>query len=170
MGKNMIYIAHRGLFEGPNKDKENRISQIKRALDIGLDCEIDVRYNEKTNEWYLGHDLAQEKIDFSFLLNYKLWIHCKNLSALHYLATNSMANNSGVKYFWHETDKFTLTSNNYIWTFPGNLLTNKSIAVLPEYNAEYWNFVKKSKCVGVCTDYVLRFKTQKEEQLFTMSL
>ena len=23
-------------------------------------------------------------------------------------------------YFWHQNDKFTLTSKGYIWTFPGN--------------------------------------------------
>ncbi len=38
----MIYIAHRGLFQGPDKEKENHPDQIRKALKKRYDCEVDV--------------------------------------------------------------------------------------------------------------------------------
>ena len=36
----MKFIAHRGLFQGPDKDKENNPDQIYEALGKGFDVEI----------------------------------------------------------------------------------------------------------------------------------
>ena len=38
----MIYIAHRGLTNGPDKELENHPEQIKRAISQGFDCEVDL--------------------------------------------------------------------------------------------------------------------------------
>jgi hypothetical protein len=54
------------------------------------------------------------------------------------------------KYFWHEEDSYTLTSNGLIWTYPGKPITDKSIIVLkgqdvaPSYQVAF----------GICSDYV----------------
>ena len=50
----MIYIAHRGLFNGPDKEKENSPAQINQALFKGYDVEVDVWF--KDGKWFLGHD------------------------------------------------------------------------------------------------------------------
>ena len=35
-------------------------------------------------------------------------------------------------FFWHQKDDFTITSQGFIWCFPGRVLDGKAIAVLPE--------------------------------------
>lgn len=145
----MIYIAHRGLTNGPNPELENHPEQITKVLDDGYDCEIDLWL--KNGELYLGHDAPTYKVNFDFLNIKSLWIHAKNIDALEYLQSNHKKFN----YFWHEKDQFTLTSNCHIWTYPGHFLTNNSICVMPEWNMNevdltYFN----EKCYGVCSDYV----------------
>jgi len=150
----MKYIAHRGLYEGPDKEKENSPEQILSALQKGYDCEVDVWFIK--GEWWLGHDEPQYKVDSSFIGKQDLWLHCKNLDALHELTLAPFK----YVYFWHQEDDFTLTSNGVIWTYPGKHLTNKSVAVMPERCANYWDYVKHLNIVGVCTDYVEKFITE----------
>lgn len=146
----MIYIAHRGLTEGPDVNLENRPEQIQLTLSKGYDCEIDVW--RMKNKWYLGHDLPDYEIGEWFLHQKGLWLHCKNLDALHELS------GSALNYFWHENDKYTLTSFHYIWTYPGNSLTNTSIAVQPEARLDWWQWTLDCKdLAGVCTKYVEKF-------------
>jgi hypothetical protein len=145
----MKYIAHRGLFNGPDKNLENKPAQILEALELGFDCEIDLWIIN--SEFWLGHDGPQYPVDKKFLDKFGLWIHAKNLAALRWLT------DTGLYYFWHESDKFTLTSNNFIWTFPGNELTQRSIAVLPEWHdPEFKNL--PTNCYGICSDYVDKLK------------
>lgn len=144
MGINqLIVISHRGNINGPDKHVENHPDQIKKAISLGYDVEIDVWYKE--NQLYLGHDKPQYKVDLTFLKNSRLWCHAKNLKALKYMLANK------IKCFWHQEDNFTLTSNGYIWTYPGQELSSQSICVIPEK-------IKLSKLeikisAGVCTDY-----------------
>ena len=145
----MIYIAHRGLMDGPSKELENRPDQIKKALNLGYDCEIDVRYIE--GEWFLGHDNPDYPIDFNFLQQDRLWLHAKNLDALYILTAFNRLN-----YFWHQEDDFTLTSQGYIWTYPGKPLTKDSVCVMPEWNSNILEF--NEDCYGVCSDFVGQMK------------
>lgn len=147
----MKYIAHRGLFQGPDKNKENHPDQIKLALKKRYDCEVDVWYIK--NEWFLGHDGPTYRVDESFIRQHGLWLHCKNLDALYKLSVSGTLYN----FFWHQEDDFTLTSTGFIWTYPGKHLTNNSIAVMPERDPDYWNYVKYLDIHGVCTDYVEKF-------------
>jgi hypothetical protein len=147
----MKMIAHRGLFQGPDKDKENHPDQIMLAFSRGYNCEVDVWRKEK--EWWLGHDKPQYKVTEEFIGKQGLWLHCKNLEALHVLIDRPFK----YVYFWHQEDDFTLTSNDVIWTYPGKKLTNKSVAVMPESCPLYWEYIKSINLIGVCTDYVEKF-------------
>lgn len=147
----MKYIAHRGLFQGPDKNKENSPEQILLALSKGYDCEIDVW--RIRDEWWLGHDGPTYKIDEEFLGRHGLWIHCKNLDALYELSVRPVR----YIYFWHQEDDFTLTSNEFIWTYPGKHLSNNSIAVVPERAKKSWEYAKSVSIYGVCTDYIEDF-------------
>jgi hypothetical protein len=140
----MKIIAHRGNLYGPNPDKENRPHYIMEALNKGFDCEIDVRYIN--NKWFLGHDTPDYEIIIDFLLENsdKLWIHCKNIGALHKLLEYPQLN-----IFWHQEDDFTLTSKGYIWTFPGKEITERSIAVMPEWTKKEI----PENAFGVCSDF-----------------
>jgi hypothetical protein len=70
------------------------------------------------------------------------------------------ANTSGYNYFWHDTDRYTLTSKNYIWTYPGQSYNPKSIIVMPESMKVFPTFktelkdMKAYNCHGICSDYV----------------
>jgi hypothetical protein len=150
----MKLIAHRGNFNGPNPLEENKPEYIERALSQGFHVEIDIRFNQNDNKLYLGHDDPQYFIDWFWLSKYKdfLWIHCKNIEALYEFSEGT----SGFNYFWHQNDDYTLTSKNYIWTYPGKYCTPKSVMVMPENSIgrEKFNTLKTYNCFGVCSDYV----------------
>ena len=118
---------------------------MRTALQRGYNVEIDVWL--KKNEWFLGHSVPQYKIELTFLLNNFLWCHAKNIEAFKAMLGR------GIHCFWHQKDDVTLTSNGYIWTYPGKQLTTKSICVLPE-SVDYKNI----NCAGICSDVIDRYK------------
>lgn len=145
-----ILIAHRGNLNGPNPSMENLPSYVEIALSRGYNCEIDVWYDETTG-FSLGHDYGQYPVNEVFLAQPGLWCHSKNLSALH-----KMLSNSWIHCFWHQSDDFTLTSSNFIWSYPGKSLSLQSICVLPELNGLQYEDIQE--CYGICTDYPKWFK------------
>ena len=140
---NFIVIAHRGNIKGPNKRLENSPDYLLRAAEIGYHVEVDVWYIEK--QFFLGHDEPEYQVPDEFLLNPKFWCHAKNISAL------SSLQRIGARCFWHQEDDVTLTSDGYLWTYPGKELKTNSIALMPEL------WLKDTdpplRCAGVCTDY-----------------
>ena len=148
MNTNIKLIAHRGNIDGPNPEFENQPQYILDAISLGYDCEIDVRYIN--NEYFLGHDNPDYKIDLDFLLTFseKIWIHCKNFDAFDKLIQIPKLN-----IFWHQDDNYTLTSHKYIWAYPNMQTTERCIILMPEWH----NFVI-GEGYGVCTDYVEKIK------------
>jgi len=144
----MKLISHRGNLNGPIPERENKLDYIQEALNLGYDVEIDVWISGSSI--YLGHDVPDSKISLEWMLQRaeKLWVHCKNISALVYLKEYDELN-----VFWHESDKVTLTSKSFIWAFPGNQPISKSIAVLPESYSDPVN-----GCYGICSDYIKNYK------------
>lgn len=138
----MIFIAHRGNTKGPQPSNENKPSYINDALSKGHYVEVDVWL--KGNKLYLGHDCPQYEISINFLKgNDRLVCHAKNAEALEFLVRHNL------NCFGHDKDDVVLTSNGWLWTFPGKKLTSRSIAVMPE-RVDGWDI---SKCLGVCSDY-----------------
>jgi hypothetical protein len=150
----MKLISHRGNIDGPNSLQENCPEYIDFAIKLGYNVEIDVRLED--HQFYLGHDEPQYYVPMTWLVERKdkLWIHCKNLKSLDILCSSPV----DLHYFWHQEDDFTLTSRNYIWTYPGKNYTPKSIIVMPEWNNQNWNTLKVSNCYGICTDYPDKLK------------
>jgi hypothetical protein len=149
MGFNKLnLIAHRGLIKGPSKTLENQPHNLRATLEQGYDCEIDLWVFD--DRLYLGHDGPQFNVTQTFIENPKFWIHAKNLEAFYWLTDTQLT------YFWHENDKFTLTSNGYIWSYPEQDLTNKSIRLMPEWADPGLTTVKENVCYGVCSDYILK--------------
>lgn len=140
-------ISHRGNTLGPDKSLENDPTYVLNAIKSGYDCEIDLWLVNK--ELFLGHDEPGYTIDIQFLSEYKenLWIHCKNFEALEFLNKIQKFN-----YFWHQEDRFTLTSKGFIWTYPGNLVSSNSIIV------DNQNKITNYKCYGVCSDFIEIYK------------
>jgi hypothetical protein len=141
----MIKIAHRGNTRGPSS-RENHPFYIEEAIFLGFDVEVDVRL--VNGELWLGHDNPEYMTSENFLSRYKdkLWIHCKNLEALNYF----LSLGKDYKYFWHENDDHTLTSNGLVWTYPGKEITPYSIIVVQEKGLPD----KYKNAFGICSDYV----------------
>lgn len=148
----MKLISHRGNLTGSNPIRENSIDYIEDAIFEGFDVEIDLRVEDDI--CYLGHDEPQYTVTMEWMRKYKdvLWIHCKNLNALEKLSNSSVKFN----YFWHQEDDYTLTSRNYIWTYPGKSYTLRSVVVMPEWEKNVDQFVdlRSYNCYGICSDYV----------------
>lgn len=164
----MILIAHRGNIYGPNPARENSPDYIDEALDKGYDVEIDLRYNteiDKNHYLYLGHDTEQYPIDANWLLERasSLWVHCKNMLALTYM--NSAWINSGLthkppmNYFWHQEDDYTITSDGYIWAYPGKKMPVRAstVMVMPE---PFWSVREMIDMdpFAICTDYCRNYR------------
>ena len=114
----MKLIAHRGNTHGPDEGKENNPDYIDKSLSEGYDAEIDVRYDPITTVFWLGHDEPQYKVSWKWMANRAelLWIHCKDITTLHEFTKYEHA---GYKYFWHDQDDHTLTSNScLLYTSP----------------------------------------------------
>ena len=145
----MILISHRGNINGRFESYENEPAYIDRAIELGYDVEIDVWVVDDVI--YLGHDKPQYGITWEYFKDKvdKVWIHCKNIEALYWVRETKL------HYFWHEEDTLTLTSKGYMWVYPGKQPVIGSIAVMPERNND-----DVSKCYGICSDYIEKFKNK----------
>jgi len=139
----MKIISHRGNLTGTS-NHENTKKAFLECFNLGIEVEADIWL--KNGDYYLGHDTPSERIEKSFLTDNPVWCHAKNLAALYRML------NDNIHCFWHQTDKFTLTSKNYIWTYPNNNLTEMSVIVS--------NSLITEKCYGICTDFPLKMRSE----------
>jgi len=143
----MIKIAHRGNTVGSDP-LENAPEYIDKSLSEGYEAEIDVWYYN--DGLWLGHDNPTYMVDISWLQDRhnRLWCHAKNFEALNYLLTFQKIN-----VFWHQQDNYTVTSQGYIWAYPGQYGSEvKTIAVLPTPAMKLENFY------GICSDDFTQFE------------
>ena len=141
----MILIAHRGNINGSIPEKENHPNYIKNTILEGYQVEVDVWY--KSDGWWSGHDVPQYKFPEELLKD--CWCHIKNKDALVHGKKMNLP-----KYFWHENDAYTLTSNGYIWTHSNAPAIDNAILVMPEYRNE----PIKHSYDGICSDYIMKYK------------
>jgi hypothetical protein len=139
----MKIISHRGNLKGKNPERENSPSYIDEAIFCGYDVEVDVWLIDK--KYYLGHDAPQYEVTADWLLKRPLWCHAKNIDAMEKMMDD------GIHYFWHENDRFTLTSKGIPWCYPNNYNKNGIVVVLD-------NSFPSNLVSGICTDYPLTVK------------
>jgi len=145
----MKLISHRGNIEGIVPNKENRPSYIDCALQLGLEVEIDIRYQD--NNFWLGHDTTDYIIDINWLnkRSKNLWLHCKNLNAV--LKLKSLYYSG--QYFCHTEDPYVITSTGHIWVHDLTATLNNNCIIPLLGKLDIVNF--ENKIVhAVCTDYV----------------
>jgi len=160
-------IAHRGNINGPKERLENHPDYIEDAIIAGYDVEIDVWYTDwsvlndtkqkySCNKWFLGHDLPTFPVNFAWLskLDYLdvAWFHAKTIQTLYKLQRRAF------HAFFHNKDAVTLTSEGYLWTYPGRDLTKYSICVMPESMPEFYSEEDLRRCYGICSDYVENYR------------
>jgi hypothetical protein len=121
----MKLIAHRGNIDGPNPLEENRPEYIEAAISKDMMWRlIFVMIPLIRHFIWVTTNLNTPQVGFGLgKYIHHLWVHCKNIEALYEFAHGT----SGFNYFWHQEDDFTLTSKNYIWTYPGKSYTYKFI-------------------------------------------
>ena len=149
----MIKIAHRGNLSGSIPELENKPDYILKAIDYGVNVEIDFWILD--NEIWFGHDeplYGPIGLEFFESILDHLWIHCKNLDALVWLKDNY----PNSKYFWHQGDDFAITSNGYIWTYPGKDTGKYSILVSLD-----GSFQNSYNIYGICTDWIIKHDSRR---------
>jgi len=148
-------ISHRGNTSGAHTPEfENRPDCIDYALKT-YECEVDLWVID--NFFYLGHDKPQYKVDYRWLDERatKLWIHCKNMPAFKFCRPTPW------HYFWHDTDQYTLTSKNIIWSYPTALAIPDAIIAVPESFHGIQGTIqllKTTGILGICTDHPQTYK------------
>jgi hypothetical protein len=154
----MRLISHRGNISGRNPEKENSPQYIQDALNLGYDVEIDIWY--VNNKYFLGHDSPQYEVEKDFINSIKnrSWFHCKNEDAL----SNIGEDFDRINFFWHDRDKYTMTSMGHVWSFPGETMVKNSIMLFPENYPENKNQILLSS--GICSDYIADYKIYKNIQ------
>uniref|UniRef100_A0A6C0J8U3 GP-PDE domain-containing protein n=1 Tax=viral metagenome TaxID=1070528 RepID=A0A6C0J8U3_9ZZZZ len=141
----MKIIAHRGNLNGPCPETENTEEAIEVAIENGFDVEIDVWCLD--GRLWLGHDRPDRVVDESFLYRNgsRLWIHCKNLTALMILRQDFQC-------FFHDKDAYTMTSYGVVWGNIDSARHPSMIAVMPELSWDPY-----PNCYGVCTDFPFKY-------------
>ena len=157
-----LLISHRGNLAGPNRERENHPDYIDEAINAGFEVEVDMWLIDEKH-WWLGHDAPQYKVDPDWLLHKctTLWIHCKNCYALEGLARYDIGHRDYFRYFFHQDDQYTLTSNRHVWAYPTATPIIGAIIAVPELfytqNQVETELLAKNVIGGVCSDYVSRY-------------
>ena len=152
----MKYISHRGNLVGRIIERENAPDYIDEAISAGFDVEVDVWRIE--DQYFLGHDKAQYEIDLMWLFerSKNLWCHAKNLNALHDLIHYPKLN-----VFWHQEDDYTMTTHNFIWTYPGckiKQFSYRQIILLFDWTYDDIEIPHG----GICSDEIILYKNKYE--------
>lgn len=144
----MLLIAHRGNVNDKSAD-ENSPELISRVIK-DYHAEIDVWY--ANGEYHLGHDAPKFRVDLAFLRDHRLWCHAKNGDTL-----AQLLDVGGVHCFYHDKDPYTITSEGYIWTYPGSPIVYNAILNQPEWYDIDFSKIEKT-WTGVCSDFVEKIR------------
>lgn len=129
--------------------RENNYFAIETTIQAGYSCEIDVWMINGYLK--LGHDEPKYDID-SFKLEKLGWdnllIHCKNAGALEYFNRYKPKTH----YFWHEYDKYTISSRGIPICYPGTTLIHNCIYVGDPPPSQL------ESCYGIITDFPTLYK------------
>lgn len=146
----MILISHRGNTTGPNPERENEPSYLIETLRQGYNVELDLWIDDHL---MVGHNKPQYPINWEFLFQPKLWIHCKDYQTLKIL----IPHHKTLNFFYHTDEDYVLTSKGYIWAYPNNPGNKYTICVMPEWN----NFPTKG-FEGICSDFIEKYNDKDD--------
>ncbi len=154
----MKLIAHRGNLHGRIPQMENNPQYITKAIEAGYDVEIDVW--AVGDRFFLGHDAPLYPVTPDWLCTNadSLWIHVKSLSTIPKI---KQVGNS-LNWFWHESDKMTLTSHGFVWCYV-DVLVPGTIVNQPTKDSPFWWMKNVSnQFLGLCSDTIVDDAKQLE--------
>jgi hypothetical protein len=141
----VLVISHRGNLAGPSK-WENEPGYVRDALAAGFGVEIDLW--QVDDEWFLGHDRPDYRINPEELDQSNVFIHLKtpHLPPLHRADA-----------FAIERDPYVLTLRGLLWTNYGCEVGPRSVACAPDLVGAaqgLGEFLATCRdAMGICTDY-----------------
>jgi hypothetical protein len=125
-----IIISHLGNISGRIPDRENRLTYVQAALQAGWHVMVDVRYHN--GGFYLPHDSGFDCVPPAFFSKQRIWSRAADPETLDALC------NIGAHALVASNAPFTLTSSQFVWTLPGQPLSQRAIAVYPELGEANW--------------------------------
>lgn len=143
----MKLISHRGNVDGLHPELENHQSYIDKAISLGYDVEMDVRFID--GKLFLGHDTPDYEVTLQWLVdrNNYLWVHTKNFGALSHLIVHDL------RVFYHQKENHTIINNcNLIWSHELSEANERSI--IPLLSLADIAAFNGTKVAGICSDFI----------------
>lgn len=142
-----IIISYHGNINGREPDAENRLSYIKKALDAGWHVCVDVLFRH--GGFFLPHTGGFDPIPAPLLAKQRMWCNALNAPTLDALC------NVNAHCFFMGAQPYSLTSAQFIWTLPENILVDRSVAVFPELADPRW--LLDAEPAGICSNEPAKF-------------
>ncbi len=154
----MQLISHRANRNGPNSASAGGVSLPENHPDAIREClnqfMVEVDVHAVDGKLYLGHDGPQFDAPEDILSHPSCIFHAKNLEAIPKLIGRRM------HWFWHETDKLTMTNRGLLWCYPGTVIKNEN-SILLDFGVREevlrlltpWRYAKHTGIWGICTDH-----------------
>lgn len=154
----MKFISHRGNIFGPNPDHDNNPTWIKYLLSSGITVEVDIWYDKKTSNYFLGNKEPIHKfypIDYQHRFN-QIIFDCKTVET--YLRLQDFYTTgvySRPDCIFHQSEKVVHSTSGRLWFFPQyipDFTSNKcddAVLVVPDKNKVPYTWRGY-----VCSDYI----------------
>jgi hypothetical protein len=159
----MLYISYRGIYNGTNYEDANTPTQIRKALNSGYSCMVDVWRVD--NKLYLGTDLPLVEVTPAYLQGRRFWLNVRNTAMQEWIVTQPSA--LYPNYFWFTTPTpppaYVTASNGKLIT-PGTVpINNNSVIYLPEVSDQSYLSTIQLRCYGVCSTNLSFIKRIRNE-------
>lgn len=138
-----IIISHLGNLNGRQPEHENTLPYVRAALDRGWHICIDVLFSG--GRFLLPTTQGHQAAPPAFFSQQRVWARALTPGTLDALC---QVNAHVVPV---SAADFSLTSAQFLWTLPSVELTDRSIAVFPEFADASW--LADSEPAGICTNY-----------------
>lgn len=159
----MLYISYRGIYDGTNYEDANTPTQIRKALNSGYSCMVDVWRVD--GQLYLGNDQPLIEVTPTYLQGRRFWLNVRNTEMQEWIVTQSST--LYPNYFWFTTPTpppaYVTASNGKLIT-PGTVpINNNSVIYLPEVSDQSYLSTIHLRCYGVCSTNLSFIKRIRNE-------
>ena len=146
-------IAHRGNVCGVQAERENTLGYLKEALAAGFEVEVDVRID--SGQLWLGHDAPTQAVELGFLMDARVWTHCKTVAT--YL---ELGKHKDVNAFFQDHDEIAPTTRGFLWHHSrSRTFGDRSIATWLTLDAS--RGLEQVELAGICTDEPVRYRATR---------
>jgi hypothetical protein len=144
-------LLHRGN-NGLDNLNENDPATINIRNNEGYAVECDIWFRD--NKWYLGHDVPEyEVFDIKeFLSERSNLIHAKDGGTFSKLLKYCRERGLNNEIFYHKGEDYVLTTRGIIIAYPGKILYEGNMCMMPESMGRSITEEEENNIVGICSD------------------